>query len=89
MERDLTREALQRRIVELEERLAEYERKDLSNNIREAAESLEKIVEMGDDGIEGFKVFAKLESRFSSRGFDVESVEQTAAFDSGKSGNAR
>ena len=61
MARDLTREALQRRIVELEERLAEYQRKELTNNIREAAESLGKIVEMGDDGIIVFAENSRIE----------------------------
>jgi len=61
MAKDLTREALQRRIVELEERLAEYERKELSNNIREAVESLGKIVEMGDDGIVVFDEDSRIE----------------------------
>src|SRR4030042_7040371 len=61
MARNLTREALQRRIVELEERLAEYERKELSNNIREAVESLGKIVEMGDDGIVVFDEDSRIE----------------------------
>ena len=61
MARDLTREALKRKVVELEKRLAEYEKKGVANNIREAAVSLGKIVEMGDDGIIVFDEDSRIE----------------------------
>ncbi|PIP06081.1 MAG: hypothetical protein COX51_09565, partial [Syntrophobacteraceae bacterium CG23_combo_of_CG06-09_8_20_14_all_50_8] len=61
MARDLTRETLKRKVVELEKRLAEYEKKGVANNIREAAVSLGKIVEMGDDGIIVFDEDSRIE----------------------------
>ncbi|MBM4308023.1 MAG: PAS domain S-box protein [Deltaproteobacteria bacterium] len=51
MEKDMSREALEKTVVELEERLKEYGQKGNEKNIRELARRLEKIVEMGDDGI--------------------------------------
>jgi len=44
-------EALEKRIVELEESLKEYEQKGVEKPLREMARRLEKIAEMGDDGI--------------------------------------
>jgi PAS domain S-box-containing protein len=51
MEESLGREALEKRISELEERLREVEQKKSEKHLREWARRLEKIVEMGDDGI--------------------------------------
>ena len=61
MARDLTRKTLERKVVELEKRLAEYGKKGVANNIREAAVSLGKIVEMGDDGIIVFDEDSRIE----------------------------
>ncbi len=51
MEEQWSREAMERRIVELEERLREVEQKGAERHLRELAKRLEKIAEMGDDGI--------------------------------------
>lgn len=51
MVRSLNCKALQRRVEELERRLADCANKEPGGNIREAGERLQKIVEMGDDGI--------------------------------------
>jgi len=61
MTRYLARKALELRIAELEERLAGCESKAPANNSREAAESLGKIVEMGDDGIIVFAEDSRIE----------------------------
>lgn len=61
MTKNLTREALHRRIVELEERLAQNPPKGLNNNHREASERLQRIVEMGDDGIIVFTEDSRIE----------------------------
>lgn len=46
-----SREILEKRIVELEERLREIEKKGAEKHLREMARRFEKIAEMGDDGI--------------------------------------
>ena len=42
---------LRQRVAELEKRLRGYERKEVENHIQEVTKRLEKIAEMGDDGI--------------------------------------
>src|SRR4030043_1024225 len=44
-------EALKQRVAELEKRLKEFEQKETNQNLQEVAKRLEKIAEMGDDGI--------------------------------------
>jgi hypothetical protein len=61
MEQNLSDEALKQRVTELEERLKEYERKEAKQNIREVTKRLEKIAEMGDDGIIVFDESYKIE----------------------------
>jgi PAS domain S-box-containing protein len=60
MERNLDVEALKQRVTELEKRVEEYERKEAGQNLQEVTKRLEKIAEMGDDGIivfdENYKV---------------------------------
>jgi two-component system NtrC family sensor kinase len=51
MEQNLDAEALKQRVSELEKRLKEYERKEGRQNFQEVTKRLEKIAEMGDDGI--------------------------------------
>ncbi|MBI4633211.1 MAG: PAS domain S-box protein [Deltaproteobacteria bacterium] len=51
MARERDRTALERKIVALEKRLAKYEQEKGGDDMRGIAERLEKIVEMGDDGI--------------------------------------
>jgi len=52
MASDLNSEALQRKVEETEKRLVDCAAKGTAHNdIREADASLQKIVEMGDDGI--------------------------------------
>jgi two-component system NtrC family sensor kinase len=51
MEQNPNVEALRQRVTELERRLKEYERKEAHQNLQEVTKRLEKIVEMGDDGI--------------------------------------
>jgi PAS domain S-box-containing protein len=51
MVRSLNCKALQRRVEELERRLADCANKEPAGTVREADERLQKIVEMGDDGI--------------------------------------
>ncbi|HLA28477.1 MAG TPA: PAS domain S-box protein [Syntrophales bacterium] len=52
---------LKRRIKELEKRLAEYEKQGLSHDLREVTKRLEKIAEMGDDGIIVFGEDSRIE----------------------------
>jgi len=61
MEQSLSDEALKRRVTELEIRLKEYERKDARQNLLEVTKRLEKIAEMGDDGIIVFDEDYKIE----------------------------
>ncbi len=51
MEQSLSVEALQQKVAELEKRLKEYEGKRVPQDIQEVTRRLEKIAEMGDDGI--------------------------------------
>jgi two-component system NtrC family sensor kinase len=51
MEQNPNDEALKQRVTELERRLKEFERKETQQNLHEMTKRLEKIVEMGDDGI--------------------------------------
>ncbi len=51
MEQNPSDEALKQRVTELEKRLKEFEQKETHQNFQEMAKRLEKIVEMGDDGI--------------------------------------
>ncbi len=65
MVKELTRAVLQRKIVELERRLAEHKVNDnpadIPSDIKEAIKRLEKIVEMGDDGIIVFDEDSRIE----------------------------
>ena len=60
MEQNPNVEALKQRVTELERKLKEYERKEARQHLQEMTKRLEKIAEMGDDGIivfdEGYKV---------------------------------
>jgi PAS domain S-box-containing protein len=51
MERNADDEALKQKVAELEKKLKEYERKETKQNFQEMTKRLEKIAEMGDDGI--------------------------------------
>ncbi len=51
MERNPDYETLRQKVIELEKRLKEYERKEGKQNFQEMTKRLEKIAEMGDDGI--------------------------------------
>jgi len=51
MEEGLTLEALKQKVVDLERRLKAYEEKGVQQDIQEVTKRLEKIAEMGDDGI--------------------------------------
>ena len=51
MEQSPHYEQLKQRVAELEKRLKEYEEKEVGHHIQEVTKRLEKIAEMGDDGI--------------------------------------
>ena len=51
MEQSPSYEELKQRVADLERRLKEYESKDAQQHIQEVTKRLEKIAEMGDDGI--------------------------------------
>jgi two-component system NtrC family sensor kinase len=51
MEQSLSVETLKQKVTDLERRLKEYERKEVRQEIQEVTKRLEKIAEMGDDGI--------------------------------------
>jgi PAS domain S-box-containing protein len=51
MEQSLSIETLKQKVTELERRLKEYEKKEVRQQIQEVTKRLEKIAEMGDDGI--------------------------------------
>jgi two-component system NtrC family sensor kinase len=51
MEQSLSVETLKKKVVDLERKLKEYEQKGVRQNIQEVTKRLEKIAEMGDDGI--------------------------------------
>src|SRR4030043_472607 len=61
MEKGMNIEALEKRIVELEESLKEYEQKGAEKHLQEMARRFEKIAEMGDDGIIVFDEQYKIE----------------------------
>jgi PAS domain S-box-containing protein len=60
MEQNHDVEALKQRVTELEKKVKEYERREAKQNLQEVTKRLEKIAEMGDDGIivfdENYKV---------------------------------
>jgi PAS domain S-box-containing protein len=51
MEQNLSVETLKKKVLDLERKLKEYEQKGVQKHIREVTKRLEKIAEMGDDGI--------------------------------------
>ena len=51
MEENLSYEAMKQRLGDLENKLKEYERGEVERHIQEMTKRLEKIAEMGDDGI--------------------------------------
>ncbi len=51
MEQNIDVEALKQRVTELEKRVKEYERREAKQGLQEVTKRLEKIAEMGDDGI--------------------------------------
>jgi len=61
MEQNPNYEALQQKVTDLEKRLKEYEQKGVEKHIREMTKRLEKIAEMGDDGIIVFDEDYKIE----------------------------
>ncbi len=61
MEQNPSYETLRQRVSELEEKLKAYERKEARQNLQEVTKRLEKIVEMGDDGIIVFDEDYKIE----------------------------
>jgi two-component system cell cycle sensor histidine kinase/response regulator CckA len=61
MEQNPNVEALRQRATELEKRLKEYEQKEARQNLQEVTKRLEKIAEMGDDGIVVFDEDYKVE----------------------------
>jgi len=61
MEQNPSYEALKQRVTELERKLKEYERKEGQQNLQEVTKRLEKIAEMGDDGIIVFDEDYKVE----------------------------
>jgi len=61
MEQNPKYEELKQKVTELEKSLKEYERKDDRQNLLEVTKRLEKIAEMGDDGIIVFDEDYKIE----------------------------
>ena len=61
MEQNPKYEELKQKVTELEKTLKEYERKDARQNLLEVTKRLEKIAEMGDDGIIVFDEDYKIE----------------------------
>ena len=61
MEQNLSHEALRQRITELEKKIKEYEQKESRQHLQEVTKRLEKIAEMGDDGIIVFDEDYKIE----------------------------
>jgi len=51
MEQNPEYEALKQKVAELERKVKEYGRKEAHQNLQEVTNRLEKIAEMGDDGI--------------------------------------
>jgi two-component system NtrC family sensor kinase len=61
MEQNSNAEALKQKVAELEKKLKEYEQKEARQNLQEVTKRLEKIAEMGDDGIIVFDEDYKVE----------------------------
>jgi two-component system NtrC family sensor kinase len=61
MEQNLSHEALRQRVIELEERIKNYEQREPQQHLQEVTKRLEKIAEMGDDGIIVFDEDYKIE----------------------------
>jgi len=61
MEQSPSYEALKQKVTELEKRLKEYEQKGVKHHLQEVTRRLEKIAEMGDDGIIVFDENYKIE----------------------------
>ena len=61
MEQNLDVEALKQRVIELEKKVREYERRETKQDLQEMAKRFEKIAEMGDDGIIVFDENYKIE----------------------------
>ena len=61
MEQSPTYEALKQRVMDLEKRLEEFNRKEVRQDIQEVTKRLEKIAEMGDDGIIVFDEDGRIE----------------------------
>src|SRR5512139_107591 len=61
MEENPKYEELKQKVTELERKLKEFERKEVGQNLQEATKRLEKIVEMGHDGIIVFDKDYKVE----------------------------
>ena len=61
MEQNPSVEVLKQRVAELERRVEEYEQKEAHQNLQEVTKRLEKIAEMGDDGIIVFDEDYKVE----------------------------
>jgi PAS domain S-box-containing protein len=51
MEQSPSYEALKQRVIDLEKRLEDFKQKEVKQHIQEVTKRLEKIAEMGDDGI--------------------------------------
>ena len=61
MEKNPNYEVLRQKVADLEKRLKEYEQKGVEKHIQEMTKRLEKIAEMGDDGIIVFDEDYKIE----------------------------
>jgi two-component system NtrC family sensor kinase len=61
MKQNSNAEALKQKVTELEKKLKEYEQKEARQNLQEVTKRLEKIAEMGDDGIIVFDEDYKVE----------------------------
>lgn len=61
MEQEIHDEALKKRLYELEKKVKEYEQRDSREPFQEVIKRLEKIAEMGDDGIIVFNEDYKIE----------------------------
>src|SRR4030042_3487342 len=61
MEQGLSTETLRQKVVDLEEKLRAYEKKGANQDLQEMVKRLEKIVEMGDDGIIVFDTGYRIE----------------------------
>src|SRR4030065_1787326 len=61
MEQNLSYKALTERVIELEEKIKKYEQRESRQHIQEVTKRLEKIAEMGDDGIIVFDEDYKIE----------------------------